>query len=190
MSLRDDLKKLAATNPELRAELLPLLRKTARRSTIREFVSDLGEGDGITPEEVAEVVGLAPGIVFMSMVAFERKYDLWEHRRMDHGYDVFQVLDPENNSDLAKVKKFLEALERQGQKKRASRNAASSDMGLKLRGQIRDMERKMGGVEAELPSEDSIMDDPTEYNAKMKAALKKLTKIKQDIEAYNNTTFH
>jgi predicted nucleic acid-binding Zn-ribbon protein len=71
------------------------------------------------------------------------------------------------------------------------RQGAGYGEALKVRDQIRTLETEIVNIvmqrrlEAYLPSEDSIMDRGSKYNAKMKAALKKLERIKKLIEEYN-----
>jgi predicted nucleic acid-binding Zn-ribbon protein len=71
------------------------------------------------------------------------------------------------------------------------RQAAGYSEALKLREQIRDMEPDVQNLmmrsrlEAYLPSEDHIMDNPRKFNAKLKSVLKKLEKVKKGIEEYS-----
>lgn len=73
-----------------------------------------------------------------------------------------------------------------------SRQGAGYSDALKLRGQIRDMEDEIGKLaqrlEADLPSEDHIMDNPTKFNSKLNQVLKKLEKIKKAIEDYSKAS--
>jgi len=67
------------------------------------------------------------------------------------------------------------------------RQGADDDEGLDLRAKIRDRETAIGKIhlDAGLPSEDSIMDSPRKYNAKMKKALKTLDQIEKLTKEYN-----
>jgi predicted nucleic acid-binding Zn-ribbon protein len=71
------------------------------------------------------------------------------------------------------------------------RQGAGYGEALKIRDQIRNMETEVVNMvmqrrlEAYLPSEDSIMDRGSKYNAKMKKVLKKIEQIKKLLEEYN-----
>jgi hypothetical protein len=71
-------------------------------------------------------------------------------------------------------------------------NEASYDKALTIRAQIRDKEHELQHLsfDADLPSEDSIMDYPSKYTTKLQKVLDKLTAIEKAIEEYNKISIY